>query len=60
MFNKLSRQLKGSVIVSVFRLDPQAPDFNDLKKKYKVNTIETGKPKLRYFPNVVTGESKSS
>jgi|DEB0MinimDraft_12_1074336.scaffolds.fasta_scaffold24292_3 hypothetical protein len=57
-FNKLTRQLKGPVTVSVFRLDPHAENFNDLKKKYKVTTIDTMKPKLRYYPNVATGDNK--
>jgi len=59
-FNKLTRTLSGPVKVSVFRLNPSAANFNDLKKQFKVTTVDTEKPKLRYFPNKATGESKMS
>lgn len=57
-FNKLIRTFRGVVHFSVFRLDPTADGFQELAKKYKVGSLAAGKPKLRYYPNQATGDSK--
>ena len=57
-FNKLTRSLKGMVNVALMRLDPNDSEFTNIKKKYKVNQLDAGKPKIRFYPNVEHGKFK--
>ena len=57
-FNKLLRQLNGAVRVGVFRLDPSSADFQSQAKKYKVGSLSSSKPILRFYPNRETGKDK--
>jgi len=50
---------KGVVQFSVFRIDPSSPKFAEITKKYKIGSISK-KPKMRYYPNAVTGDIKMS
>ena len=50
-FTKLARQLKGALSVGVMRIDAKAPDFADVKKKFKLTSLDKNKPELRYYPN---------
>jgi hypothetical protein len=59
-FNKLIRQFRGVVLFNVFRLDSNNENFSALTKKYKVGSLAAGKPKLRYYPNMATGDNKLS
>lgn len=49
---------KGVVNFSVFRLDPEDKYFAELVKNYRINGLGKNKPKLRYYPNGVTEDSK--
>lgn len=41
-------------------MDPSSPDFSDLIKKYKVAQLGKNKPKMRYYPNAATQETKDT
>lgn len=56
--NKLIRQFRGVVTFHIFRMDVNSENFATLGKKYKVSSLAPGKPKLRYYPNMASGESK--
>lgn len=57
-YKQLARHLMGPIKMAAFRLKPDADDFQDLKKAYRVGKVEAGKPELRYYPNEITGETK--
>lgn len=58
--NKVIRSFRGVVNFSVFRMDPNSANYGALVKKYKVGSLSKTKPKLRYYPNAVTGDIKMS
>ena len=43
-FNKLVKRLGGAVKVLVFRIDEKNPEFQDLKKEFKIPKLDTFKP----------------
>jgi hypothetical protein len=45
--------------LSVFRVDPKSPDFDRLVKTYKLSGIDTGKPRMRFYPNKLKGDEKN-
>ena len=56
----MARFLFGAVKVAVYRIDKDAADFKELKKRFKLSKLDDGKPEMRMFPNDVTGDSKMS
>ena len=54
-YNQLIRQLLGPIKLATFRMDPNDPNFKELKKQYKVTKLDVGKPELRYYPNEQKG-----
>lgn len=50
-FKQLARKLMGPIKVAVFRMSPEAANFKDLKKEFRVGKLDAGKPELRYYPN---------
>jgi hypothetical protein len=58
-FGSLERALKGAIKVGIFRIDPAADDFSQIKKEYKAGSLAAGKPVIRFYPNEVKGELKN-
>lgn len=58
-FGSLERTLKGAIKVGIFRIDPAADDFSQIKKEYKAGSLAAGKPVIRFYPNEVKGELKN-
>lgn len=57
-FKQLTLQLLGPVKTMVFRMSPDAENYQELKKQFRVPKLDVGKPDLRYYPNEVTGQQK--
>ncbi len=55
MFEKLTKMTLGPLQVGVFYLNESAPEFNDVKKKYKLGNKF---PQLRFYKNNVFGDEK--
>jgi hypothetical protein len=43
-FNKLIKRLNGAIKVLVFRIDEKSPEYQSLKKEYKVPKLDLFKP----------------
>lgn len=57
-FNRMSRFLFGAVKVAVFRVNKEAEDFKDIKKRFKLSKLDDNTPELRFFKNDLTGDDK--
>lgn len=59
-FKKLERDLRGAVKLAVFRMDAsgESGNFSELKKEYKVGSLNVGKPVIRFYPNEIKGQLK--
>ena len=55
LFDKILNHVKGPLNVGVYYLNSSAPDFDELKQKYKI-----GKklPQMRFFKNNIYGDEK--
>lgn len=56
----MARFLFGAVKVAVYRIDKDAEDFKDLKKRFKLSKLDHDVPEMKFFPYDLTGEAKMS
>lgn len=54
------RYFKGVLNLAVYCMDPKDANHAKLVKKYKLQNVSAGKPKMRFYPNKFTGDMKVS